>query len=242
MAQKKIHVIMRDAGVGSRRKAEELIREGLVTLNGEVVEQLGVTADPETDHIKVAGKLIRPQVETKSYYIFNKPRFVVSTFSDPQDRPTVGELVKPIKKRLFMVGRLDFDAEGLIILSNDGSLTQKLSHPSSAIERTYLVKVRGTPDSKALGGIRKGMPIGGGERVGEINWTVTKRQKTTTWLKIILREGKKNEIKRIFFRIGHPVRKLRRVGFGPLSLGTLPTGAWRELTAAEQDRLIACVK
>ncbi len=152
---------------------------------------------------------------------------------DPEGRPCLGDILKPLKKVLFPVGRLDFDAEGLMILTNDGDLAHRLSHPSSHIPRTYLVKVRGTPDDKALGKIRRGMSIGDGERLGEVTWTVVKRQKTTSWIRLVLFEGKKNEIKRIFFHINHPVRRIRRVSFGPYTLGSLPVGAWRPFTPQE---------
>ena len=242
MAQKKIQLIIRDAGLGSRRKAEEMIVEGRVTLNGQVVDNPAMTADPEKDHIKVDGKLLRISDSTKLYYLFNKPRNVVSTMNDPEGRPCIGDLVKPIKKTLFTVGRLDFDAEGLMILTNDGALAQKLTHPSRKVPRTYMVKVRGMPDDKLLSGIRKGMSIGEGERVGDIELTVVKRQKTTTWLRVVLFEGKKNEIKRIFFRIRHPVRKLRRAAFGPFRLGSLPVGEWRAFSSEEQAKLAEILK
>lgn len=239
MPEEKIQLIIRNAGLESRRKAEQLIREGRVTLNGRVIYDPAVMADPGRDYIKVDGKLLQPPDATKSYYLFNKPRHVISTMSDPEGRPSVGDLIKPLKKRLFTVGRLDFDAEGLMVLTNDGSLAQKLSHPSGGIPRTYMVKVKGTPDGRTLASIRKGMSIGAGDRVGEIKWTVIKTQKTTTWMKIVLCEGKKNELKRIFLRLGHPVRKIRRIGFGPLTLGALPAGAWRPLTKAETRKLLS---
>jgi 23S rRNA pseudouridine2605 synthase len=242
MAEKRIQLIIRDAGLASRRKAEEMILEGRVTLNGRVVTDPTLTADPEQDYVKVDGKLLQRTDTAKYYYLFNKPRNVVSTMSDPEGRPCLGDLLKPLKKRFFTIGRLDFDAEGLMILTNDGQLAQKLSHPSGKIPRTYLVKVRGTPDDKLLKMIRRGMNIGDGERIGEVLWSVIKKQKTTTWLRIVLYEGKKNEIKRIFLQIRHPVRKIRRVGFGPLTLGTLAVGAWRPLTAREETKLAALLK
>ena len=241
MAQKRVQLIIRDAGLASRRKAEEMILEGRVTLNGSIVTDPTMTADPERDHIKVDGKLLLRPDSAKYYYLFNKPRNVVSTMSDPEGRPCVGDLLKPLKKRFFTVGRLDFDAEGLMILTNDGQLAQKLSHPSHRIPRTYLVKVRGTPDDRLLSTIKRGMRIGDGERVGDVLWSVVKKQKTTTWLRIVLYEGKKNEIKRIFLQIRHPVRKIRRVGFGPLTLGTLPVGEWRPLTEREMTKLAAII-
>jgi 23S rRNA pseudouridine2605 synthase len=241
MAQKRVQLIIRDAGLASRRKAEEMILEGRITLNGSIVTDPTMTADPDRDHIKVDGKLLLRPDSAKYYYLFNKPRNVVSTMSDPEGRPCVGDLLKALKKRFFTVGRLDFDAEGLMILTNDGQLAQKLSHPSHRIPRTYLVKVRGTPDDRLLSTIKRGMRIGDGERLGNVLWSVVKKQKTTTWLRIVIYEGKKNEIKRIFLQIRHPVRKIRRVGFGPLTLGTLPVGEWRTLTEREMTKLAAII-
>jgi len=241
MAQKRVQLIIRDAGLASRRKAEEMILEGRITLNGSIVTDPTMTADPDRDHIKLDGKLLLRPDSAKFYYLFNKPRNVVSTMSDPEGRPCVGDLLKPLKKRFFTVGRLDFDAEGLMILTNDGQLAQKLSHPSHRIPRTYLVKVRGTPDDRLLSTIKRGMRIGDGERLGDVLWSVIKKQKTTTWLRIVLYEGKKNEIKRIFLQIRHPVRKIRRVEFGPLTLGTLPVGEWRTLTQREMTKLAAVI-
>ncbi len=242
MSLKKIQIIIRDSGFASRRKAEELVREGRVTINGQVVFEPEQTADPECDHIKIDGKLLKVSDPEPVIYLFNKPRFVVSTMSDPENRPCIGEIIKKLPKPIFPVGRLDFDAEGLIILTNNGALAQKLSHPSFRIPRTYLVKVRGVPEDEALKMIRRGMNLGEGERLGEVSWTVINKQKTTTWIKITLFEGKQNELKRIFFRINHPVRKLRRISFGPFSLGALPTGSWRPLTDQEKikaDELLA---
>ena len=240
--RKKIHFIVRDAMAESRRKAEEIIRQGRVTLNGLVVVDPYIPADPEKDYIKVDGKLLRPRREEKIYLLFNKPRFVVSTFSDPEGRPCLADFVKRIDKRLFTAGRLDFDAEGLMLLTNDGALVEHLTHPSHAVPRTYMVKVKGSPGDEALARIRPGMSLGEGDRLGRVQWMLSKRQKTTTWLRLVLYEGKRNEIKRIFFRIGHPVRKIRRIGFGPFALGKLPTGTWRPLTAKEQEKLGALMR
>jgi len=237
MPLKRIHLIIRDAGLGSRRHAEEMIQEGRITVNGETIDQLGAMADPEKDHIKVDGKLLQLRDITKFYYAFNKPRNVVSTMKDPEGRPCIGDLIKQIKKHLFPVGRLDFDAEGLMLLTNDGQLAEKLSHPRNKIPRTYLVKVRGRPDDRLLSTIKKGMSLGEGDRLGEIQWTVIKEQKTTTWIKLLLYEGKKNEIKRIFFRLRHPVRKIRRIRFGPIALEKLQVGSWRPLVDSELSKL-----
>jgi 23S rRNA pseudouridine2605 synthase len=237
MSLKKIQLIIRDAGLGSRRAADQMIRERRVTLNGVIVDDPAAAADPERDHLKVDGKLLRPSRVTKQYYLFHKPRNVVSTLNDPQGRVCVGDLIKSLGKGIFTAGRLDFDAEGLMILTNDGALAQKLTHPSHAVPRTYNVKVKGHPDNKALARIKPGMNIGDGERLGKVEFVVTERLKGSTWIRIVLYEGKRNEIKRIFSIIRHPVRRIRRIGFGSLSLGKLPVGQWRRLTPKELDRL-----
>jgi 23S rRNA pseudouridine2605 synthase len=239
MASQKLQLIIRDAGIGSRRAAEQMIRQGRVTLNGQTVLDPAIMADPEKDHIKVNGKLLRAAQGETLYYLFNKPRNVISTMKDPEGRPCVGDFIKPLKKNLFTVGRLDFDAEGLMILTNDGALAQRLSHPSHRVARTYLVKVRGTPDDRSLAQIKKGMHIGDSEHIGDVQWTLINKQKTTTWFKLSLFEGKKNEIKRIFFQIGYPVRKIRRIAFGPVALGGLAVGELRKLTPEETRRLMA---
>jgi 23S rRNA pseudouridine2605 synthase len=237
MATQKLQLILRDLGVASRRGSEELIRDGAVTVNGEVSTNPAHKVDIERDHIKVNGKLLRPRKIEKAHILFNKPRFVVSTFKDPQGRPCLTDYIKAAPKGLFPVGRLDFDAEGLMILTNDGALAQRMAHPSFETPRTYMVKVQGAPTDADLAKLTKGMPLGEGERLGETQVTITKRQKRSTWLKVVLFEGKKNEIKRMFLRIGRPVRKLRRIAFGPLNLGKLPTGGWRPLTDQEIRRV-----
>jgi 23S rRNA pseudouridine2605 synthase len=242
MTEQKIQLILRDAGLGSRRDAEQMIRDGRVTLNGAVVTEPAVVADPEKDYIKLDGKRVRPPSTEKVYYLFHKPRFVVSTMEDPEGRPCLKDYMKGIKGNLFPIGRLDFDAEGLMILTNDGALAQKLSHPSNQIPRTYYVKVRGVPDERSLARIRRGMDIGEGDRIGEVQWSVIRKQKTSTWIRIVLYEGKKNELKRIFFRVGHPARKIRRISFGPFTLGGLDTGRWRPFTPSESTRVASLVR
>lgn len=242
MPPRKIQLIIRDSGLASRRASEDLIREGRVTINGAVVEHPATLADPDKDHIKIDGKLLQPGRMAKRYYLFNKPRNVVSTMRDPEGRPCIGDVVKSLKKGLFAVGRLDFDAEGLMILTNDGELAQKLGHPRFRSPRTYMVKVKGSPDDAVLARVKPGMSIGDGDRIGEVKITAIKRQKTSSWFKVILFEGKRNEIKRIFLRIGHPVRRIKRVGFGPFVLGTLPSGQWRPLSDIEHDRMLSWTK
>ncbi len=239
MALEKLQLILRDAGVASRRGAEELIRQGRVTVNGERVYEPFVKADISKDHIKVDGRLLFCGDSGKHYYIFNKPRYVVSTMSDPQGRPCIGDVIQNMKKNVFSVGRLDFDAEGLMLLTNDGLIAQRMSHPSFRVPRVYLVKIKGVPHEQKLALIRRGLGLGDGERLGNVQWQVVRKQRTSTWMRMVLFEGKRNEIKRIFFRIGHPTRKIRRIEFGPLVLGDLPVGAWRELTEREKQKLLA---
>ncbi len=242
MTQEKLQLRIRNSGAGSRRFAEQAVREGRVTVNGQVIQDPAFKVDPENDYIKVDGKLLRKVESTQLIYIFNKPRNVVSTMKDPEDRPCLGDVTRKIKDPVFPVGRLDFDAEGLMILTNDGSLAQALTHPSNKIPRTYLVKVRGVPDQKSLSMIKKGMRLSDGERVGEISCVFLRAQETTSWFRVVLSEGKKNEIKRIFFRINYPVRKLRRTSFGPINLGTLESGAWRLATREERMKLMELVE
>jgi 23S rRNA pseudouridine2605 synthase len=241
MAQEKLQLRIRNSGAGSRRLAEQLVREGRVTVNGQIIQDPAFMVDPQADYIKVDGKLLKQVGSSQLIFIFNKPRNIVSTMKDPQERPCLGDVIRKIKDPVFPVGRLDFDAEGIMILTNDGQLAQALTHPSNRIPRTYMVKVRGVPDEKSLKMIRKGMRLSDGERVGDISCTFLRAQDTTSWLKVVLFEGKRNEIKRIFFRINYPVRKLRRISFGPIELGGLETGAWRLATVQEVRKLTALV-
>ncbi|MFH0958553.1 MAG: pseudouridine synthase [Pseudomonadota bacterium] len=241
MAQEKLQLRIRNSGAGSRRFAEQVVREGRVTVNGKVIEDPAFMVNPQADYIKVDGKLLKQVGESQLILVFNKPRNVVSTMKDPEDRPCLGDVIRKIKDPVFPVGRLDFDAEGIMILTNDGQLAQALTHPSNRIPRTYLVKVRGVPDEKSLKMIKKGMRLSDGERVGDISCSFLRAQETTSWLKVVLSEGKRNEIKRIFFRINYPVRKLRRISFGPIQLGSLETGAWRLASIQERKKLIELV-
>ncbi len=238
MSVTKLQMYVRDSSQVSRRAADTMIREGRVTVNGVTILEPAFIIDAYRDHVKLDGKLLHFIDSEKYYYLFNKPKNIVCTMDDPEGRPCLGELLKPLKQRLFSVGRLDFDAEGLLLLTNDGDLAQKLAHPSNRVPRVYLVKVKGNPDETALSRIRKGLSIGEGQRIGDVNWKLVRKQGTTTWMHVELFEGKKNEIKRIFFAINHPVRKIRRIAFGPIRLGSLPVGHWRPLTESERSKLM----
>lgn len=226
MAERLQKIIAR-AGLASRRRAEELITQGRVTVNGMPVTTLGAKADPEKDSIKVDGKRIRP--EAFEYYAVHKPQGLLSSVSDPLKRPLVTQLV-PSPKRLYPVGRLDFQSEGLMILTNDGELAQKVLR-SSRIERVYRVKVRGQPSKESLNLLRGGICLEG-EKFAPSQITPIKRDRNC-WYRVVLREGRNRQIRRMFDHIGHPVMRLKRVAIGPVKLESLAPGGYRKLTDRE---------
>lgn len=240
MQLERLQKIIAHAGFASRREAESMIREGRVTVNGRVVTELGSKADPARDHIKVDGKLItRP--EAHRYILLYKPREVMTTVEDPQGRRTVIDLIKGVRERIYPVGRLDFHSEGLILLTNDGDLAFKVSHPQHGSVKTYHVKVRGVPEERLIGKLERGITIDGKRTLPcEI-----KRMKTTgkgddagnSWYEVKLREGRTQQIRKMFQAVGHPVSKLRRVAIGPLSDPRLGPGDYRELTKTEVKML-----
>jgi 23S rRNA pseudouridine2605 synthase len=234
----RLQKIIAQAGIASRRKAEELILEGRVQLNGKVVTELGTKADPFKDHIRVDNKLLHGP-EKHRYYMLNKPRGCVSTTSDPQKRPTVTQFFSRSKARVFPVGRLDYDSEGLLIVTNDGELTNGLTRASSKVEKTYLVKVSGIPPESKLEQIRRGIMIERGKpgtREGRVLTEPVKltlvREADNPWYEVILTEGRNRQIRKLFEEIGHHVEKIRRIGYGPLVLDVEP-GQFRELTERE---------
>ena len=235
MGLERIQKILARAGVASRREAERMMLEGRVLVNGKVVDQLGFKADSLKDHIKVNGKrLFRP--EPKITLVLNKPRGYLSTVKDPAGRPTVIDLLKGVKWRVYPLGRLDFDAEGLLLLTNDGDLAYQLSHPKFSIPRTYWAKVEGVPEKKELMHLKRGVMLEDGEaRV--ISAHILRQMEKHSWVEAAVTEGRNHLVKRIFSAIGHPVLKLKRVGFGPIRLGNLPVGQLRSLTDEEMEGL-----
>ncbi len=227
-------------GVASRRAAEEMIREGRVTVNGQVAT-IGMKADPDRDHIKVDGRLLlRP--EPRAYLILNKPKGVLTTLEDPEGRPTIKELLKGVKFRVYPVGRLDFNSEGLLILTNDGDLAYRLIHPKFKVPKTYLVKVKGIVEEKKLDLLRRGIRLEEGVTApAEIRRVFMPRTKNNTWLEITLHEGKKRQIRRMFEKIRHPVLKLKRIRIDGIRLGDLKPGQWRYLSPEEVKKLKAAV-
>ena len=235
MAQERIQKILAKAGIASRREAEGMVIEGRIMVNGRIVDTLGFKADPLKDHIKVDGRRLT-HFEPQITLLLNKPRGYLSTVKDPKGRPTVMDLLKRVKWRTYPVGRLDFDAEGLLILSNDGDLTYLLSHPRFSIPRTYLVKVRGVPDEKKLTRLKRGLMLEDGmARV--VSLQMLQQGEKNSWVRVVVTEGRNRLVKRIFSAVGHPVLKLKRVEFGPIQLGDLPIGQFRYLSPAEVKKL-----
>lgn len=236
MAEERLQKIIAKAGFASRREAEELIRAGKVTINGRVVTELGTKADPLQDHVKVDGKLIT-RAEEKRYILLNKPKEVMTTLDDPMKRKTVLDLVRGVKERIFPVGRLDYHSEGLILLTNDGDLAFRVSHPSQGSIKTYHVKVRGVPTDRIIEKLTRGIMVDGRRtlpcEIERLRTTGRTDDEGNSWFEVRLREGRTNQIRKMYQAVGHPVSKLKRVAIGPLWDSKLAAGEWRELTPAE---------
>ena len=230
----RIQKILAKAGVASRREAERMVLQGRVMVNGRVVE-LGFKADPLKDVIKLDDKRLT-RFEPPITLLLNKPKGYLSTVRDPKGRPTVMELLKGVKWRVYPLGRLDFNAEGLLLLTNDGGLTYHLSHPTFSIPRTYWVKVQGVPDQKKLNLLKRGVILEDGKTRALSSRILLQREKNT-WVQLVVTEGRNRLVKRMFSAIGHPVLKLKRVGFGPIKIGDLPIGQFRYLTPEELEKL-----
>jgi 23S rRNA pseudouridine2605 synthase len=236
MEQERLQKIIARAGFASRREAEVMIRDGRITVNGRIVTELGTKADPSSDHVKVDGKLItRP--ETHRYILLYKPKEVMTTVEDPQGRPTVIDLVRGIKERIYPVGRLDYHSEGLVLLTNDGELAFRVSHPTHGSVKTYHVKVRGIPEERMVDKLRRGITLEGKRTlpcdIERIKTTGRNDEEGNSWFEVRLREGRTQQIRKMYQAIGHPVSKLKRVAIGPLSDPKLTPGVWRELTKSE---------
>ena len=231
--QERLQKIIANAGVTSRRKAEKLIADGRVTVNGKVVAKLGTKADPSRDHIKVNGKLINPNLERRQdyYLLLNKPKGVLSSVSDPEGRKTVVELARGYG-RLFPVGRLDYNSEGLIILTNDGDFANKVSS-SGRVAKTYEVKVKGLPNENAINKLRRGVRLADGFKTYPAEIRLLNTTKKNAWYEIVLHQGRNRQIRKMFDLIGYSVVKLRRTKIGSVPVGSLPVGQHRELTREE---------
>ncbi|MFQ5667449.1 MAG: pseudouridine synthase [Candidatus Binatia bacterium] len=217
--------------MASRRKAEELIQAGRVRVNGQVVTQLGRRANVRTDRITIDGRAV-PLPERPVYILLHKPTHVVTTLSDPQQRPTVRQLLPHVHVRVFPVGRLDFHSSGLLLLTNDGALALRLTHPRYGVRKTYRVKVKGTPAPDALAHLAGGIRLAEGV-TAPATVRIERTREGKSWLEITIAEGRRREIRRMCERVGHPVEKLARVRLGPLALGRLAPGQHRMLTQRE---------
>ena len=240
MQLERLQKIIAHAGFASRREAETMIREGRVTVNGRVVTELGSRANAERDHIKVDGKLIT-RAETHRYILLYKPKEVMTTVEDPQGRRTVIDLIRGIRERIYPVGRLDFQSEGLVLLTNDGDLAFKVSHPKHGSVKTYHVKVRGVPEDRLVDKLERGITIDGKRtlpcEIARMKTTGRNEDEGNSWFEVRLREGRTQQIRKMFQAVGHPVSKLRRVAIGPISDPKLTPGVWRELTKQEVKML-----
>lgn len=228
------------AGIASRRHAEEMIAAGEVTVNGKLVTEQGSKADPANDHIKVRGRLINPLLEAreKVYILLYKPRGYLSSVADPEGRPLVTELVPQSLGRLHPVGRLDFNTEGLLLLTNDGDFTNFITAARNRVPKVYEVKVKGVPPESAVERLRRGIKLDDGGRSAPAEIKRVDESETNGWFEVILHEGRNQQIRRMFDAIGHSVVKLRRVKIGSLTAEPLTPKQWRMLTPAEVSRLM----
>ncbi|MGH7323318.1 MAG: pseudouridine synthase [Candidatus Rokuibacteriota bacterium] len=236
MAKLRLNKILAQAGLASRRAADRLILEGRVAVNGAVTREVGTLADPATDAVAVDGRPI-PAAELQRYLLLNKPRGYLTSRHDPQRRPVVTDLV-PAAARLFPVGRLDIDVEGALLLTNDGALTHRLLHPRYGLPRVYEAEVASAVRRADLARWRRGVALDDGPAVPAAV-ILLQTGRAVSRLRLTFTEGRKHEVKRYCQALGHPVVRLRRVAFGPLTLGHLPVGAWRPLTPAEVSALRA---
>jgi 23S rRNA pseudouridine2605 synthase len=243
MPSERLQKIISAAGIASRRKSEQLITGGLVSVNGQVVTELGSKANLEVDHIRVNGKLLKG-AERHVYILMNKPKGYVTTLNDPERRPTVMDLLHGVGARVYPVGRLDYASEGLLLLTNDGDFANFLMKAASHVPKTYMVKVAGTPSPDGLAKLRAGLfiPSDRGRRVKTAPAKIhTIRESDNPWYEVTLIEGKNRQIRRMFEAIGHHVEKIKRVRYGPLELDVKP-GKFRRLSPQEVTKLKSAAK
>jgi 23S rRNA pseudouridine2605 synthase len=227
----RLQKVLAKAGIASRRRAEELIGQGKVRVDGRVVTEMGTKVDPETQVIECEGITLTSQ-EKKVYILLHKPSGYLSTVDDPQGRPIVTDLLKNIKERVYPVGRLDLDTEGALLLTNDGELAQKILHPSHEVNKTYVARIKGVPGKKKLEALSRGIELEGRKTwPAKIEVLNTKAQLTT--IQITIHEGRKRQVRKMFEAIGHPVLGLKRIAYGQLKLGELRSGKYRFLTPGD---------
>ncbi|HSE30403.1 MAG TPA: pseudouridine synthase [Pyrinomonadaceae bacterium] len=236
--EQRLQKLIAAAGIASRRHAEELITSGKVTINGKVTTELGTKADPAKDHIKVNGKLINRFISDRQrvYVLLNKPRGYLSSVADPEGRPLVTELVPASLGRVYPVGRLDFNTEGLLLLTNDGDFTNFITSARNRVEKVYEAKVKGVPPEAAIERLRRGVVLEDGTRTAPAKIKLLDETTTNSWFEISLHQGRNQQIRRMFDLIGYSVLKLRRVRIGFLVDAKLKPGHWRLLSSNEVNR------
>ncbi len=227
---------MAECGVSSRRRAEEMIREGRVSVNGLVITEMGVQVEEE-DTVRVDGQIIRPETE-KMYIMYHKPAGEVTTAHVPEGRRCVLDHFRDFPVRLYPVGRLDYDSEGPLLLTNDGALTERLLHPSHQVDKTYLARVTGTVGQDTLRLLRQGVMLDD-HKTSPAKARLVRQEALAALVLVTIHEGRNRQVRRMFEAAGHQVLQLRRVRFGPLDLGDLPRGQWRALSPEEKRRLMA---
>src|SRR5437870_11922282 len=231
MSAERLQKILAHAGVASRRKAEELIEAGHVSVNGKVVRELGSKADLDQDLIQVDGRTIR-ETQDKVYYVLYKPAGCVTTLSDPENRPTIKAYLEEIPERVYPVGRLDYDVEGALIVTNDGDLAFSMMHPRFGVRRTYLAKVHGVPAAEQLERLRRGVRLEDG-RARALEADLHSRTPKNTWVRVVVAEDRQHLVKRLMEAVGAPVQKLHRADYGGIGVAGMRPGEVRELTRAE---------
>jgi 23S rRNA pseudouridine2605 synthase len=235
----RLQKLLAQSGVASRRKCEELMLDGQVTVDGEVVTRLGTKVDPRTAVIKVSGQRL-PPVSEHAYLVLNKPRGVVSTMTDPQGRSTLSDLVADRPERLFHVGRLDTDTSGLLLLTNDGEFAHRMAHPSYEVEKTYVAEVKGNVAQRTVTDLLAGVTLEDGPVVVRQAKVITAGGGKSI-VELVIHEGRNRIVRRLLDQVGHPVRRLSRTRFGPVDLGSLQVGDHRELTHDELGALLEIV-
>ncbi len=232
----RLQKLLAQSGVASRRKCEELMLEGLVEVDGEVVTRLGTKVDPRTAVVRVDGKRL-PPISEKVYLVLNKPRGVVSTMSDPEGRRTLSDLVSDRPERLFHVGRLDTDTSGLLLLTNDGDFAHRMAHPSYEVDKTYVAEVEGEVFRRTIKQLLEGVTLEDGP-VTVSKARIVESTPAKSIVELVIHEGRNRIVRRLLDHVGHPVRRLTRTAFGPVSLGRLRSGEMRELTLDELGELL----
>jgi len=232
----RLSLFLSRAGIASRRTAGDMVKEGRVKVNGKINTNPAVQIDGKKDHVRVNGKLIK-KLPPAVYLILNKPKGILTAREDPEGRPTVFDLLGRVKVRVEAVGRLDRDTQGILLFTNDGALAQKLSRPASKVEKVYEALVKGRPSRASLESLARGVVLDGRKTLPAQVKTFRKTKENNTWLRLTIVEGRNRQIKRMCLAIGHPVKKLKRVAFGPLEIGDLEVGKIRFLNEREVEKL-----